>query len=273
MKAGWIVVTLILALPQDVQTEDHSPISRVFIPGEELCYKVRWNFVRLGEITIRTTQDSSCTSAYDFRLSMIVKSNPDLPFIWIQEYNESLFDALTMKSNWFRARHRNGEDYYAVTQIHDSLQQMMTYTRTDLNTARLVRSDTLHNVSKYVEGPSLFFTARCLSRCVGKQNVPTLIEGKMHSTAIRTDGTIEEISIAAIDYPVRTRLLTGHAHWTGGSAAGISGEFTGWMSDDEAAVPIKAEMKIILGSITLELEKWTRPGWRAPFSQNAERRE
>jgi proteasome assembly chaperone (PAC2) family protein len=56
----------------------------------------------------------------------------------------------------------------------------------------------------------------------------------------------------------------GLAKWTGASAAGLTGEFEGWISDDSAAIPILAEVKIALGSIWIELESWTRPGWSPP---------
>ena len=246
-----------------------TPAPHVVQAGEELRYKVRWNFFRLGTIILRTSQDSSCHSPSDFKVSMTVESNPDLPFLWIREYNESLFDGLQLTSKGFRARHRNGDDCYAVDQTHYSGQRKTVCTRTDLNSGTILRVDTIHNVDKYVEGPSLFFYARCMSRSICRVNVPTLVEAKMSSTDICVDGSIQEVTIEAMVLPVRTRIVKGFTYWTGGSSAGMSGEFAGWMSDDEAAIPIRAEMKILLGSITLELEQWKRPGWKPPFTQNA----
>jgi hypothetical protein len=66
--------------------------------------------------------------------------------------------------------------------------------------------------------------------------------------------------LVALDDPVRTRKYKGFVHGQGGTSAGLSGEFTGWVSDDEAAIPLQAEMKVLLGSIHLELERWTRAG-------------
>ena len=42
--------------------------------------------------------------------------------------------------------------------------------------------------------------------------------------------------------------------------------FQGFFSDDEAAVPIRAEAKVIVGSIVVELEEWERPGWIPPVA-------
>ncbi len=77
-------------------------------------------------------------------------------------------------------------------------------------------------------------------------------------------GPIENVEIDAFDRPIRTRKYTGFADWKGGTSAGLSGEFTGWVSDDEAAIPLQAEMKVFLGSIRLELERWHRPDWTTP---------
>ncbi len=264
MKTIGTTLMLAATLLCSAQGNEPPPLNGVFFPGEELCYKVKWKFVRLGTIVVRTVRDSSTPNPSDIKIIMTVQSNPDLPFVWIREYNESLFDAVALTSRSFRARHRNGNDYYAVQQVRNDTLHTMTYTRTDLNTKATVCCDTLRDIGNYTEGPSLFFYARCMSRTAGSRNVPTLIDGKMRSTGMSVDGSVEEVNLDAWESGVRTRLLTGFAHWTGGSSAGVSGEFRAWMSDDEAAVPVRAELKILLGSIDLELEKWTRTGWTPP---------
>jgi hypothetical protein len=42
------------------------------------------------------------------------------------------------------------------------------------------------------------------------------------------------------------------------------GDFKGWFSDDTAVIPITAEMKVILGSVKIELNQWNRKGWNSP---------
>ena len=177
MKLGVKALTMALALAAPAVGGEGAKTTGVFQPGEELTYKVKWNFVRLGTIILQTVQDSSCSDRNDFKIVMIVQSNPDLPFIWIREYNESLINALSLSSRRFKARHRNGEDYYAVTQVHDGSLRTVAYTRTDLNSGALLRTDTLQNVSDYVEGPSLLFYARCIAGGRGKWSVPTIVDG------------------------------------------------------------------------------------------------
>jgi len=54
----------------------------------------------------------------------------------------------------------------------------------------------------------------------------------------------------------------GNAEFTG--IFGLNGPFEGWFSNDPAQIPIKAKMKVILGSINIELKKWQRTGWNPP---------
>ena len=53
---------------------------------------------------------------------------------------------------------------------------------------------------------------------------------------------------------------------SGEPAGGIllHGRVVGSTSDDDAAVPIVANMKVIIGSVRLELKRWNRPGWVPP---------
>ena len=264
MKRIVLCGLIMLVLSGPARTGEPAPVNRVFQPGEELRYKVKWNFLRLGTLTVRTTRDNNCKGPGEFKLVMIVESNPDLGFIWIREWNESLMDGMTLGSKQFLGKHRNGDSYVEIRQAYNKEQRTAVYTEIDGNLGTLRSSDTLRNVDSYVEGPSLLFYTRCMSRSFGVKRVPTLVGGKIAATELRFDGTTEDVEIDAVDRPVRTRYYTGHAEWTGGSTAGLSGDFTGWVSDDAAAVPIVAELKVLLGSIRLELEQWSRPGWVPP---------
>lgn len=68
--------------------------------------------------------------------------------------------------------------------------------------------------------------------------------------------------IDAVEYPVDTIEFDGRAEFVG--IFGLTGGFSGWFSNDEAAIPIVAKMKVILGSVRIELMRWDRPGWVPP---------
>jgi len=126
-------------------------------------------------------------------------------------------------------------------------------------------ADTLVEVPRYVEGPALFFFTRWKSVSRAVFHVPTLVDGNIAETRLDFRRKKERVEISAWADPIRTRKYEGFAAWKGATSAGLSGEFTGWISDDDAAVPLRAEMKVLLGSIIIELERWQRKGWVPPM--------
>ena len=207
----------------------------------------------------------------DYKITMTVESNPDLSFVWIREYNQSLIDASTLMTKRYDAMQRNGDDLFRIHQHYDSTERVAIYTRTDMNSGILLEADTLKNVDPFVEGPSLFFFTRCISNLRKKVSVPTMVHGKIWNTILDFTEPIEEIEIDAMERTIQTRKYSGHASWGEAGTAGLSGDFVGWISDDEAAVIIRAELKIFVGSITVELEQWKRPGWVPPSELRASR--
>ena len=267
MKRSLIIALAALAIAAPSRGQDPLPRGSIIQPGEVLRYKVRWTLFRLGTVTLKAVRDTGCTDPDDIRLEMIVESNPDLSFVWIREFNECLVDTRTFAPALFHARHRNGEQHTEIWHEVDRGQHRTVFRLTDRNTGALLQADTLRGVEWFVEGPSLFFIARCLSGTTGCRTLPTLVGGKLSTTDLRFGGEKVLIDVASASAPVRVRKFTGEAHWKGGTEAGLEGEFTGWISDDEAAVPMAAELKVLLGSIRLELESWTRDGWTPPTGE------
>ncbi|MEE8115035.1 MAG: DUF3108 domain-containing protein, partial [Nitrososphaerales archaeon] len=79
------------------------------------------------------------------------------------------------------------------------------------------------------------------------------IDSKKKRSTVETD---------FVDYPVDVIGFEGRAEFVG--IFGMTGDFEGWFSTDEARVPILAKMKVIIGSVTLELMQWKRLGWKPP---------
>ena len=92
--------------------------------------------------------------------------------------------------------------------------------------------------------------------------MPTVLYGKVGTTTYRfTDDKTTE-SIDALENPVKVVEFEGTTTAVG--IFGMTGDFTAWFSDDNAAVPIKGKLKVLLGNVTVELVKWNRKGWNPP---------
>ncbi len=273
MKRELLLTLCMLTLGAGVRGQDNGPAGRVFQPGETLRYRVKWTFLRLGTLTLRSERDTSSADGSDIKLVMQVESNPDLRFVWIQEYNESHVDSKSLCTRRYLARHRNGDDLSEIRQQYDQSTQTARSSEVDMNTGKVLISSTFENAPAFVEGPALLFKTRALSRSGGTVRMPTMVKGKIQNTTVEFDTGMENLEIDAWGKEIRTHKFYGRTDWTGGTSAGLGGDFTGWLSDDDAAVVIRAEMKILIGSIVLELEQWTRPGWVPPSSATmAERR-
>jgi hypothetical protein len=122
--------------------------------------------------------------------------------------------------------------------------------------------DTVGISSRCQDGMSLFFYARKVFRQRSPENVPTFIENKQVNTFINFLNERTEMEIDAVGYPIEVNHFEGRADFVG--VFGMTGGFEGWFSNDVAGVPIVARMKVILGSIKLELTKWKRADWQPP---------
>jgi hypothetical protein len=95
--------------------------------------------------------------------------------------------------------------------------------------------------------------------------IPTFIDTSEVMTNINFGVEHSEEEIDAVDYPVDVVKLDGFADFVG--VFGLTGSFNGLFSNDVAGIPITARLKVILGSIRVELTKWNRSDWIPPKAQ------
>ena len=107
---------------------------------------------------------------------------------------------------------------------------------------------------------------RMLSAFDTSAYLPTLSEFQLKGTDLVFSNETRTVKVCATETPLPARHFEGTAHWVGSAWAGVSGPFSGWVSADEAAVPLKINMKIFLGSVTLELEQFKRQDWPSTAS-------
>jgi hypothetical protein len=236
----------------------------VFQDGEQLNYKVKWGFIRLGSITFTTSADTQYSNPDLYRITMDVRSSSGLPFIDIEEINQALVNESTGNSLQYYGRYRDGSDLHEINCFYDASNREATYSLQDVTAEKCLKFTILRNVQPYFDGPSLFFYTRSSSRKNHVISLPTMIDGVIQKTRLEFTGDIEYIEVDAWPEPVRTRKYIGFAEWEGGTSAGLSGQFEGWISDDDSSVLLRAEVAVFLGSLNIELESYHRKGWVPP---------
>jgi hypothetical protein len=237
-----------------------SPAPPLLVPGEELVYNVRYGFIDLGQVRIRTIATEPVGEITTYRTKAYIDSYAAVPFVDLHAIFESWIDP-GMFSRKFVGKAKDGKkwDYarYAFDYPHERV-LIESGTRDTI----VEKRDTLAVTGHTQDGLSLFFYARDQLRSSGKQNIPCVVTEKNVNTLIDFTGERSSVEVDAIEYPVDVIAFAGTAEFVG--IFGLTGDFEGWFSSDDARVPIMARMEVILGSITIELMEWKRAGWTPP---------
>jgi len=235
----------------------------VFQVGEELVYNVRFSFFDLGQVRIRTLRSVKTDSSLSYEATGLIDSYPSVPLVNVHAVFESLIDS-TVYSRHFVGRSRIDDAWETSIYTFDypgGTVEMAVYNKDSV----LTKQATLHTQNVLQDGLSLFFYARQALMANRELVVPTVIKEERVETYLDMRTTREEAEVDGIDYPVDVRHFVGKANFVG--FFGLTGDFEGWFSNDEARVPITAKLKIILGNVTVELMEWKRPGWTPPRAE------
>jgi hypothetical protein len=260
-RTGAWVLLLCCVMPVVLLAQD--PPSRVLVEGEELVYNVRYSFIDLGQIRIKTAGKTRVASYEAYEARALIDSYKGVPFVDLHAVFESMIDTAVFSRHFTgKVKEDSRWDFARYTFEYDKKRVLMEIGHLDTVVSK---RETLTVDRAHHDGLSLFFFARDQLFSGKKMNVPALITEKKVNAYIDFSKERAAVEIDAVDYPVDVIKFEGNAEFVG--IFGLTGEFTGWFSNDEARVPIMAKMKVIIGSVTIELMKWTRPGWSPPRGQ------
>ncbi len=228
--------------------------------GEELVYNVRYGFIDLGQVRIKTTKKVSSGNSVSYQTIAYIDSYKKIPFVNLHAVFESTIDSM-MFSHYFVGKSRDG-DYWDFGRYTFDYDKKRVYMEAGGQDTIVQKRDTLTIDGSTQDGLSLFFYARDQLYSGRKQNITAVVNEKKVNTVIDFYNKRKSAEIDFIEYPVDVVGFEGTAEFTG--IFGLTGDFEGWFSNDEARIPIVAKMKVILGSVTIELMEWKRAGWKPP---------
>ncbi len=251
------ILLAILCVPFAAAEPD---VQGVLCEGEELVYNVRYGFIDLGQVRIRTLARADVLGNHTIHTKALIDSYSGVPFVDLHAIFESWIDSL-MFSRRFVGKSKEGKSWEYSRYIfdYDANRVLVEGGRRD---TLVERRDTLAAEGKFQDGLSLFFFARDKLTSGRKMNIPCLIKEEKVNTYIDFENKRTSVEVDAVDYPVDVIEFAGTAEFVG--IFGLTGDFDGWFSNDSARVPIMAKMKVIIGNITIELMGWKRPGWVPP---------
>ncbi len=261
MCAAVLVLTLLLPFRSSSQKPVNT--SSVFFEGEDLIYNVRYGFIDLGQVRIKTLKRTQYDGSSAFHTMAYIDSYKKVPFVDLHAVFESLIDTGVF-SRYFLGKSRDGE-YWSFGRYYFNYNEQRAFLEFGGRDTVIEHRDTLILDGKTQDGLSLFFYAREHLFSGRRHKIPAIVKEKKVFTYIDFSGERKSVESDFIDYPVDAIGFEGTMEFTG--IFGLTGDFEGWFSNDAARVPIVAKMKVILGSVTIELMKWTRTGWTPPRAQ------
>jgi hypothetical protein len=232
----------------------------VLFEGEELVYNVRYGFIDLGQVKIRTVGRVDLPGSLAYDCVANIGSYESVPFVTLRALYQSQVDTGFFARRFYgRSSEGKGSTFSRYFFDYQSNRVIMETGRRD---SVVEKRDTVGLSGPLQDGLSLFFLARQQVRSVRRMNIPTLVMEKKVNTFIDFRNERTSVEVEAIGHPVDVVRFDGTAEFVG--LFGLTGDFEGWFSNDDARVPIQAKMKVIIGSVTLELMSWKRGGWTPP---------
>lgn len=273
----WSLPVFLILLSFLLEGKEHSssalePYRRnpesMLMVGEELEYSVHYSFFHIGTIRLKILDRIVENGKVKYHAAAYIDSNPSLS--WLVDLHVrffSIFDRDVFSYYWM------GEDstpkeirYQNMRFDYDRKKMFFESGVKKRGKVYQQKRDTVSISENCQEGLSLFYYARAYLHQKANVTIPTCISNEERRTTINFLGKRESVEIDSVPYPIDCIYFEGTADFTG--IFGLTGGFEGWFSNDEAAVPITASMKVVLGSVRVELRKWTRQGWTPPRSAN-----
>lgn len=230
--------------------------------GEELQYNVSYSIFDIGMVKMQILDTAIRNGVKVYKAKAYLDSYPGLPFVDLHQVFYSEMD--TEAFSQFFATHNTAKPSlmpYVKYSYNYKKNKMYYEMGTDPGGA-VSKTGEEPVFEPQLDGLSLFFYARKNFTQVRKYSVPVLVNEKSYKTHFNFMNKLGKQHIDAIKYPVETIEFDGTSDFTG--VFGLTGYFQGYFSNDEAGVPIVAKMKVILGSVHIELIKWSKPGWIPP---------
>lgn len=260
MKTALVVIALVVAIAAPTV----SIAGSVFVPGEKLEYRVSYLNITLGTIKTEAVGYKEVDGKKYPIIRVFIDSHPNIPFVSLHSIYKSRMNQDLTYSYHFEATTQQEDGSWIFDQyIFDYKKRSITMETYEKKVKTASKEVPIKK--RFNDGSSLLFAARSFLHSGKTYKMPTVIMEETVNTIVAFNGKQEEIEIDAVDYPIKSVHLNGDAQWTG--VYGLTGRFEGWFSDDEASIPLKAHMSLYVGSATIELVKWTRPGWSPPKAQ------
>jgi len=236
--------------------------SKVLQVGEELNYSVNYGFIEIGKVNIKMTGHWQEGKNEIYTSVCTMRSNNGIPFVELNSIFETdmVYDGNELYTVRFKATEIK-EDGQLIIEYKFHYDSNYVYVlKENLGIKEIDRNIPFNQNVKFQDGLSLFYKSRLNSFSQENFMIPVFMNESETSVNYYFTSKKDEIFVPVFDRDLLSFRCNGMTNFEG--VFGLSGEFAGWFSDDEARVPLKSQMNVIIGSVTLELNSYKRSGWK-----------
>ena len=220
-----------------------------------------YSLIKLGEVKIKIRDKKVVNNKVYYNTIAYMDSYSGVPFVTLHQTYESSVSS-DLYSTFFRGVNKEEEPYTYTEYYFNYDAEKVRVKKGRFKPAKVWTDSTISVDKFYQDGLSIFFYARMNSGQNKTVDVPCLVKERKEITKINFYKEVTDVSIDAVDYDISCTRLDGELDFI--SIFGLTGHFEGWFTNDEASIPVVANMKVLIGNIRLELVKWKREGWKPP---------
>ncbi len=242
---------------------------KVIEVGEKLKYKVYFGFIPLGEVEFKINTTFTENNKKHYSAKAQIKSLDDIPFVNVDYIFESILvnDKVETEHKIYSEKFTSSEfkDKSIVGTSYDfdyKKREIKVEKEKDGYKIEEFMTVPIDSNTYFQDGLTIFYDARLHSFSNKNYNVPVYINELISSVKYSFNINKDVVSVGNFDYDISVIKIAGVADFVG--VFGLTGEFVGWLSDDEYRIPIKALFNVQIGSISLELHSYKRTGWKPP---------
>jgi hypothetical protein len=229
---------------------------------------VSWLSIKLGQVRLVTSSSTIDSGRLFHHAAAFIDSYSGLPFVDVHAIDHSDFDS-SFHSRGFRSSDKKDDYWKTEHSFYDFprhlvfIENITQRTRKSPPDGPPVIDTITVNDTLMEDGLSVLYFTRAYIHTKKSISMPTLVYRKLGTTHLTFPDEISAVEVEAFPgKKLRALRCDGKAEFEG--LFGLTGDFTGWFSDDNPAVPLRAEMKVLVGSVKLELILYSRAGWHPP---------
>lgn len=234
-------------------------------PGEELTYEVSYLFLKIGAVKFKFLGPGQYEGRNVYRMVAYINSY-NVPFVNMHAVFESTVDTDNFKCYFSRGLQKESYGWSYVTQRFNYQKGHIVYEQ-GINDS--VTKQIMFPLDRnYTDGVGfIYYLRKLFSLSNGSRvfyDIPIMVDTTRSDIKFTLNKKRESCEIDAYSYPIDTYYLDGRIGFQG--FFGVTGYFEGWIANDPAAIPVKGKVKVLLGSVLIQLKGQNRSRWNPPRS-------